>query len=48
MVDIFGYANVAKAGVPIVNPLSFEKLLLLAEPAELRAGMPIRPLDRCR
>lgn len=37
------YAEVAEAGLPILNPLSFEKLLLLGELAELQAGM--RQLD---
>ena len=39
MVDIFRYTDVAEAGVAILNPLSFDKLLLVGELARLEAGM---------
>ena len=39
MVDIFRYSDVAEQGAQILNPLSFEKLLLLGELARLEPGM---------
>ncbi len=39
MIDIFRYTDIAEAGAAILNPLSFEKLLLLGELMELRADL---------
>ena len=39
MIDIFRYTDIAEAGAAILNPLSFEKLLLLGELMELRPDL---------
>jgi hypothetical protein len=43
VVDIFRCTDIAEAGVPILNPLSLDKLFLLGEIARLEPGM--RHLD---